>query len=1302
MKKAKDELNRVLGADQRWQVSLQTIEKFLDLGKKESFSYEELESIVNDKFSDKNEKLAFLSILAQQDYVNVRQREKISLLMEAIKSDLHDLEDEVMEKYWDIKYISGKSLNKYESKKFDKEQDVLVTILSWYVDSKTKSLLNDVNLFWVINLIKDHHEELTKAVAKWENMKDFWLSKWYSDEWWIFDDNELKVMNELLSLYNSNKDFHSKLDQLVWYTDKLINIKDIENWKNLISSLSVKDSFAYLCDFDNSWEITQDDKGKVNGIQLFDLLNDLEVQFNATWKPNSELYENISAILNSWWIDCSLRSNQDLFNLLKTIPESKYVFIKQLTTFVSMWIDADYIIRNGKDSFKSWMDTKDKLLSDTMFGKYWQMIYTKTIDQVDKQIKDWKTQVDKWEIKNSRFIQAIKYMDDKIHRKSFLESIKDQVMTQWVSAFLSFLWTSMGWASYASLRLSKKHYSLFEEQAKSFTDNLDISLDFINTTNREMMALWFRYRGTEKIWKKWYMIRWIWSRVGFSNDENWLVMPNVELWYWELINYEELMNAWLRWFEQTSKKVELIWKLISYDKLTFAPRIDLEFWEDRWEAVQSKTVQYRNLINSVFNIGDDIPSSSELITKLRTRLNSNKILDENNIKDDGIKEQAKALMTSQTRDYIELMLKNIKLTLDIYGYDKLSNNQKKEIITWIKNIYVSNWAEFHYRRIEDEWMEVNKVSIWIMRIWFLASIWVLSAVFPLWWFSFMFMPWFWVDEVEVNYEEDAGTDLFHELSMFTWIWMSKKDLWWKLSWFSDKLQGYMNVKWLDIVAVDGKIKITPPKWRKLYEMMNIYIEPSKLSQVRYDWESLYIWNVERLWYNNIRWKEWQEHNFIIWAKKDPTSDESFWTYWALLMNKDILNLTQDNEIDDIYKIESSTEKTELSPVIKWLETLDVTDFAKYIDKNVERIRSWKIKYKDLFNEYKSLLLKKDVRWAISKLYAIMINDAGESVRTKEEQRRKWYNDTFEKYSKALMSWDVLQRIAMVQENIRRDVKARQDPIDRELLKVSYCLFLYAQNIVRYEQSIFEMEWDDLDEVWPWNENKAVDSIGKLWNIVWRINNILFDEDKSKLSKSDRKKAFFDSISKYEDIDLDEFKKLWINLVEKEKGLENVIHDRFQSIVWFEYSNDLFKIVSIKSSNIDWMDYVKFINKKNKIAITDKILSSWVQYNMVRSITDMVKKLSNKYPELKNIELDVEDIRGLIINWELGVWNNRRIKLDREFIFFINWDKMRETVWLKLNSLQIEWLKFEVEFKSDWRVVPSTIDVEGDEKGLIAG
>lgn len=908
LKQKMERLRREINVDWNQSLSYEEIMNFFNISDQESFDI--IREKIEDKISDDRQKVEMLMLL--QDIGSVESEKQLMLenIIEIIKWLVNDAYEEVFNEYTQIDYLWW-DLEQYSRRKHTEEDEAVVSYLiqtEWisvgvaeeiaWANINSHSAIMVIARYWI--QISKEIEELRQSFEEWRekaimasDIKEFSSENFHkacSEIWrkYDYDANgllwyyEMDELNAMVSEYINNENFQAKIVELDSIFSNWVELKDLLNTRTLLETVWVNKVEYVLCDYDNNWKYDEEDKWSMYWRQLLDAFLDAQRQFKIEWKPDSMLYENISSVFKSVGIDVDLKSKQDLYNLLMENPNAKYEFVRQIWYYTTLWVDAWFIFRYWVEAYRRSFESLEKIVYDDVYWKVWEVILNESISAFTDKIDEWIDDIEKWKITDPRIINVINSLNNRLYRESLIEAISDQIRKQWVIYFLTFL-SSASDFSYISFMSEHEELSAIQAKQKEFIDSLSIETTYtLSDISDWAITIWLVY-SWEATTESDMTYSWsVWFSVWYSDQGNIVYSPSIWLWATDNYNREDIENSTLRWFSEPSRS---FW--ITAELLWFAtwlqPSLRLSYNSERFESIKLKYAQYQWFIDYIFDIYVTWDITLDWVIEwFREKLKGVNDIDLEELEDENIVEVIESLKNENIVNEIEQMLEKIRWLLEQVDFDNLTDNQKIYILDWIKSTYILKWLENLVLFEEKKWYELSSVSIWVVYLW------ILSAISPIWWLAWLlwwmnFVPvlWFSQEKITVSYRPDMERKFLHSLSFLTGTDMEDVSMWNTLKEFTNNLEQYLNISWLSISVYNwNQIKITPPAWSKLTDILNLFCEPSVLKEVKYlpDW-SIILWNIWDIWYSHQLLKDWEVHNLIIWWWKID---------WKIVLTEDSL------------------------------------------------------------------------------------------------------------------------------------------------------------------------------------------------------------------------------------------------------------------------------------------------------------------------------------------------------------------------------------------------------------------------------
>ncbi len=993
--------------------------------------------------------------------------------------------------------------------------------------------------------------------------------------------------------------------------------------------------------------VTEEQLNKIDSNKVFDVLCDYDNSWEVDEKDVSKfdgkilldtlnkydslyptkLFESISYIL--LWDVTSIKNKKDLYNNLKSNPSLKWRFIQEISRFNNL-VNA---LTWWKDALKKDIFEQQKLEKDNEFKKAWEIKY-------DELLKNYETKVSEmsWDEK-TKAIQILEFLKKNENKTSFINNFRLQWMWLAISLIEQNRWAWI-WASITN---------------DSLNDNISIITKGI--IDNASVNIW--------VWLfDWKLSPWIWVnfklkdlKIGEStkiHSNVWLFMliPYAAVWLTHTINTSELKNLW---FEDNAIESKNIWATVNVSTLWGGVIVNynesFEWWLEKTEqSLKTKFDTFFELKNN--------QSWQEYISSIRTKLGTDKDI------------------TIEDKEGFVKIINNVDILLKKYDFDSFDNDWKKLIIENIKDQYISEWKRKSVLVREQEWWKLSWLALWIQ---FIAGF----VPLPLVGISF--------ENIAALYKKSDITKFQEKFSLFSsndknnneYIKVDKD-----MDELVNKLNTIFKQQWLNITKINNwLIQIS---WD--LDKANIFIAPNVLNQVNYDNDSkkLTLWNVWNIGHKFINNKE---DYLIIWATD--------------LIPCHKLNLT---EISNNNNLQSMMQKTEETTTQK-TETLQINDnfnkeITQYINTNLYLFATLAQRYPKSYSEFAKNLNN----WNYNGAKAYCINMLDKMPLWNEKSNFKEIIQNI--HNKELLAYALTQlKDAMMVDKMNADkiidnnerTKKTQEYINQIFWKNKKINWIEKTKIETITTELLEntSNWKKhektLARLMSYQEDQSIDSnyAKKLYALLMP-NSVLMNENFLWIKWTNREAAFGRMISKIWGLDNNEIQTKRTALTNKLKDNSNWNQKPDSSIFAFVASykidkdwrqlwyRDFDTIPPWLATVADW-NTQNIDEDKNKKWILNKIIKSWEFYNNIeQSLINLIKTSLND----QSINIESPQIKD-ILGWKtINInWNN--IKLNSKFLMFMYGRCGNESLWMKLESLEITWKTTKtvwwLTFNSSWYI-----------------
>lgn len=969
----KQEMISQIDIDWDW-IKLEEISTYLWLDKENWLkptdeNLKKIKDAIVDKLSDPKKKAIFLSILGDMSrdeaWLEKDHKDEINNLKEIIKMELWKLAWEVQS----IEIVERKYLEEWIDKyswedihKLMREHLRNFSELPIIAEKLSDSM--EVNWYSAFSVIQKQYSLHKQGKAKqieqlkdedWidkDALKDLWNERWYNSDG-IFWYQELEDIQFLWAMYFMDETFRKEIDYLMELNVMWVSMYDIWNTQRLLEKTWPENIFDILCDYNCDWEIDDDDESFISWLQLKDAINDILIDESFGKTPQErekKLIANIWYFLNRMDGSVKIKTKQDLYNEFKLCPELRNKFIKELHLLWQKTWDVDYLLRYGEKWVSKWMDVRKQSLKylekDENYQRIYKKIQKKQEDLFNKLKIDMKKEIDEWRITDQWTIDLYNAMFVK-KNSSFWD-------------YINFEWAAL------AVNLSMAMSTFSSQEIDFFVDHeIKFQLWFANG----LPMIWVTWKVFDKEFgnNKQYNLFWVWWVM--------LFVPFFILGSRYKMNIDEIERSWLSWYNTkmgnlwsyTNISPIWAWFTVSYDKNTI-------------EWINQKRDQFRAIMWELFSMGEsDIQSKDWVLKKLRENLVNQNTNQEHKL----------------DMKYIEDIIKNVWMQLDIVWFDNLSMDQKVEVLHLIKYSYINIWTE---RVLNDnEWFKFS---------WVWASFQILFEFIPiiLFWASFEY--------VQADYELDKDKAIIDSLWINSWIWLEKVELEWekhskkKRMDFAKKLESKINVSWLTVKEDNWMIKITPPEWENIIDMLNVYVElwSGYATNVHYDWKSLILWDMH-ISYINQRLDEDEIHYLILWP---------WWSKWKQKLTKDILETFQ-YSLSDWQELtvwqEAFATQIEWSSPLEWMVSHKNNDVETYINTHISDFFGMamsKTEYVKVYKKYLNTELSREDAIKLLHLESKTPSDQQDVLNWWGYVEWKWFKDSY-----FLVGWALSQMMQSI-------------------------------------------------------------------------------------------------------------------------------------------------------------------------------------------------------------------------------------------------------------------------------------------------
>lgn len=550
-------------------------------------------------------------------------------------------------------------------------------------------------------------------------------------------------------------------------------------------------------------------------------------------------------------------------------------------------------------------------------------------------------------------------------------------------------------------------------------------------------------------------------------------------------------------------------------------------------------------------------------------------------------------------------------------YTNISNYVKTVYESWVNNItrdlMISSIKSGYIDNFQAmSILEAEKDGTYISGF----SIWIYLV------FGFIPVPTIWwsLSKVNSSLEENRLSKLEEWMIAYTWAFSEAERKGANLS----EIRNDFEKIWVD-VSYDketGFMKLTPINKANL----DIYYNPTVKNNIWFDGESLLIWDVKTLSYISQLSMNAQKIVMVVW--------------WNSIKDSEKLIVWEDSDLSIVYSLSKTPEKwmksfdkISVSKSLEWVyeSTLALNDreLSDYISKNLKRFSNLPGKNFKAYNAFQSAMFNGQYDKATDALVSLLSSDSSlktdktiSSIVSKIKWlKEKWYTYAMVDGKKLWVEWD----------------EASLNSLSYILAQFQYWMYHIAAN----------ERWDIQSQMKSreWWFTRSIQSMNSIYE------------------KSD----------KYYQHTLDVDTVLWYQrqLSADLRQWESFVYD--PQMIWFIASYKKWADASIHSMPA----WTISVYGGKTLEVTDDKTKEWIvhsivankqhTYNFAKSLETHIQKY---YPDYRMWDYG-KDMTRLLLTGELTIDNNwKKIILDREFLFFLNWICKNESLGMKLKWLSI--------------------------------
>lgn len=477
-----------------------------------------------------------------------------------------------------------------------------------------------------------------------------------------------------------------------------------------------------------------------------------------------------------------------------------------------------------------------------------------------------------------------------------------------------------------------------------------------------------------------------------------------------------------------------------------------------------------------------------------------------------------------------------------------------------------------------------------------------------------------LSKVNSRLEENRLSKLEEWMIAYTWAYSEAEKKWAKLS----EIRNDFERIWVD-VSYDketGFMKISPISKANL----DIYYNPSIKNNIWVDWDSLIIWDIGTLSYISQLSMNNQKIVMVIWWKSIKDSEKLIVWEDADVAVLSTLSKTPEKWMKsfDSVRVSKSVDGLYDSTV-----ALNDRELADYISNNIKKFSNLPGKNFKAYNAFQAWMFNGQYDKATDSLISLISADPSLksdkviwSILSKMKSlKEKWYTYAMVDWKKMWVEWDEssLNSLAYI------------------LAQFQYGMYHIAAND----------KWDIKSQMKAreWWFSRSIQSTNSVYE------------------KSD----------KYYQHTLDVDTLLWYQrqLSSSLKQWESFAYD--PQMIWFIASYKKWADSSIHSMPA----WTISVYGGKTLEVTDDKTKEWIVHSIVankqhtinfaRSLESHIKKY---YPDYRMLDYG-KDMTSLLLKWELDIDNNwKKVILDREFLFFLNWICKNESLGMKVKWLSI--------------------------------